>query len=287
MNGETAIDEGRLNTRLPHKLTLISIVGMLVIWVLVALIAGKNEIGNRMVPGPIDVATAFPQFANYWTGDLGVTATQVGGEVTWQGTVLGLFYNTFLTLVHAVGGVVIGTVLGLLLAVATSWWSPIRQALAFPAHFVRLLPLLAMAPLFALWFGGENHTGAVLFVALTAFAFVFPIGLAAIASVPPYYEQYARSLGASGLQSYLRVIVPAAIPGIRGGVTLAVGFGWSAAIVAEYMTYPYGLGAIVKNAAFFGSTDLLGALALLTLCLAATSFVLVRSLLDWVTRWAE
>jgi ABC-type nitrate/sulfonate/bicarbonate transport system permease component len=270
-----------------RKLTYVSIVGTFVAWVLLSLAAGTDSVGKNKVPGPLEVIASFSDFANYWPGGFGVESTQFGGDVTWTGIILGFGYNVGFTCYRVGVGLILGVSAGLGLAVTTAWWSVARAMLAFPAHFIRLLPLLAMAPLFALWFGGESSLGGIFFVAFTAFAFVFPVAVGAIAAVPRHYANSARSLGASQLVIYTRVTVPAAIPGIRGGINLAVGFSWSAGIVAEYITYPSGLGHIVKNAAFFGNTDLLGMMAFLTLLLAAGSLLIVRRTLDHWTRWAE
>ena len=127
----------------------------------------------------------------------------------------------------------------------------------------------------------------ILFVGFTSFALVFPIALNSIGNVPGYYSQYARSLGASSRRTYFEVVLPAGLPPIRSGVMLALGFGWSSAIAAEYITAQYGLGHIVKNAEFFARTGLLGMVAFITLILAAISFALAGRLMAWATRWAE
>jgi ABC-type nitrate/sulfonate/bicarbonate transport system permease component len=127
----------------------------------------------------------------------------------------------------------------------------------------------------------------VLFVAFTSFALVFPIALGSIGNVPGYYAQYARSLGASGRRTYFEVILPAGLPPIRGGVLLALGFGWSSSIAAEYITAQYGLGHIVKNAEYFGRTGLLGLVGLIALLLAGVSLYFAERSMRWLTRWAE
>jgi sulfonate transport system permease protein len=157
---------------------------------------------------------------------------------------------------------------------------------ALPAHFARMMPLLAMVPLFSLWFG-DNALGSILFVAFTAFALVFAIGISAIGNVAGYYAQYARSLGASRARAYAEVILPAALPQLRSGILLAVGFGWSSAIASEYLGSEYGLGHIVQNAEFFGRTNVLALVALLALLLAGATYLATVRLLDWATRWAE
>lgn len=267
-------------------LPIVSLLAVFVLWQILAYTMGENTSGDRTVPSLPDIVGSFERFADYWKGGLGVERTSVSGNPTFAGAVLGFFYSALLTAMHAVAGVVLGICTGLLLAVAVSWSSVLRGMLAFPGHFARMLPLLAMAPLFALWFG-DTHKGAILFVAFTGFSLVFPIALNAIGNVPAYYEQYARTLGAGPVRSYFEVVLPAAMREIRSAVMLAVGFSWTAAIVAEYIGHDYGLGYVVKNAEFFGRTDLLALVATIALGLAAASFALARLVLDWSTRWAD
>jgi sulfonate transport system permease protein len=263
-----------------------SVVGLIVLWHVVSVLAGTNKSGDAMVPTIVDIAGSVDRFADYWRGGLGVEPTKTGGAVTWEGVLLGLGYNVGVTGIRLIAGLVLGIGAGLALAVAVSWSRITRGLCALPGHFARMLPLLAMVPLFSLWFGDTEH-GAILFIAFTAFALVFPIALNAIGNVPGYYSQYARSLGASGGRTYLGVVLPAALPQIRAGIMLAVGFGWSAAIAAEYLGQEYGLGHIVQNAEFFGRTNLLALVALIALVLAALSFWAASRLMSWATRWAE
>lgn len=259
---------------------------MLGAWELVSLSAGQNTTHEALVPGIVDVANAFRLLANYWKGGLGVQATNVGGHITWQGAVLGLAYNAGVTAYHLVAGLALGIAAGVLGAVLVCWSTVVRGMFALPAHFARMMPLLAMVPLFSLWFG-DNATGSILFVAFTGFALVFAIGINAIRNVPAYYGKYARSLGASRARAYFEVILPAAMPQLRSGILLAVGFGWSSAIASEYLGAQYGLGHIVENAQFFGRTNVLALVGLIALTLAAATVLATVRLLDWATRWAE
>lgn len=259
---------------------------MLVAWHVVSALAGANKSGEAMVPTIIDIAGSVERFADYWRGGLGVEATRTGGDVTAAGILLGFGYNVGLSAMRLLAGLTLGIGAGIGLAVCVSWSRVLRDLFTLPGHFARMLPLLAMVPLFSLWFGNTEY-GSVLFVAFTAFALVFAITLNAIGNVASYYAQFAQSLGASPARTYLEVILPAALPQLRSGVLLAVGFGWSAVIASEYLGQEYGLGHIVQNAEFFGRTNLLALVAFITLALAAVSFWAVSRALDWATRWAE
>jgi sulfonate transport system permease protein len=266
-------------------LWIVSGVAFVVAWQLLSLVAGDNRAGEATVPGILEIAGAAKDMANYWRGGLGVEATNVGGEVTWAGAALGLLYNTALTFMRLLGGLFVGSLAGIGLAVAVSWSGIMRDALSLPAHFSRMLPLLAMVPLFGLWFGNSN-LGAILFVGFATFVLLFASALTAIGSVPAYYANYARSLGASGMRTYMRVVLPAALPGLKGGVLLAVAFSWSAVIAAEFVGQQFGLGRIVFLSSEYGQTDMLALSGFVLVLCAGASYLLAFRILNRLTRWA-
>ena len=208
-----------------------------------------------MVPSIPDVLGAFIRFAGYWPGGLGAESTLAGAEPTPWGAFLGLVYNTLFSAVRAFLGYSLGVVTGLGVAVVISYSATTRQIFEFPSHFARMMPLLAMLPLFALWFG-NSEIGTVVFVAFAVGIVVFPIALNAIGNVPPYYRLYAASLGASRLRTYLRVVVPAAFPQVRSAILLGVAFSWSAVLAAEFLGKSSGLGHILNFALYYAATEM-------------------------------
>jgi ABC-type nitrate/sulfonate/bicarbonate transport system permease component len=177
-------------------------------------------------------------------------------------------------------------VVGLGLATFVSWSPALRRMVYLPAHMARMLPLLAMIPLFGLWFGNSN-AGAILYVAFTVFVYMFAFGVNAIGNVPEYYSHSARSLGGGRVRTYLEVVLPAALPEFGSGLALSLALGWSAAISAEFNGQQSGLGQIAYIADYFSRTGLLALMALSVIAYAAVSFLLARRFVSWATRWAE
>lgn len=97
---------------------------------------------------------------------------------------------------------------------------------AIPSVVLGFFGLLVVAPfikeLFHLPSGLSALTGAVL-LALMAVPTVISISEDAIRSVPMAYKKASLALGASQLQTMLRVTVPAALPGIVAAVMLGMG----------------------------------------------------------------
>lgn len=269
-----------------RTLTIISAVGLLCIWQLISIVAGSNQADEHNVPNIIDIANSLKKFGYYWQGGLGVQSTETGGDLTWAGAALGFAHNSLLTLMRMFAGLLLGTIVGVGLAVAISWSDLLRRMFALPAHLARMLPMLALLPLFALWFG-SSETGAILFVAFATFVLIFALTLNAIDRTPPHFAQSARSLGASPLKTYLTVVVPSALPQLRSAFLLALGFAWSAVIAAEFLGQQHGLGQITNLAQYYGQTNILAMVALVVVAYAAITYAGARWLLNYLTRWAE
>lgn len=268
-------------------LRVLAVIGLIAIWHLASELAGTTAVQDqRYVPNAADLVSGFDSLSNYWEGGFGVGATKEGNPETFAGAVLALGQNSLLTIFRLAAGLIIGACAAVALALVVSWSTLLRRSLLLPANTARMLPLLAMSPLFGLWFGNSER-GAIIFVAFGTFAIFFVVALTAIGNVPEYYQQYARSLGASRPSTYIRVVFPASLPGLRAAVVLSLGFGWSMVIAAEFLGQTTGLGRIINQAEYFGHTTTLAVVTLFIAIYAAISFSVVNRAFGWLVRWAE
>ena len=108
-------------------------------------------------------------------------------------------------------------------------------------------PILAIAPLLALWFG----TGLASKVAICALIVFFPIAISTmvgIRAVDARLLELARSLRATRRQVVLTLEIPAALPSIFGGLRVGVTLAVVGAIVGEWAGADRGLGLLVNLA---------------------------------------
>jgi sulfonate transport system permease protein len=276
----------RRSARAGGLVRLTSVLLLVAVWIAASYVLGTSSTGYQIVPSIPDVLGSYIRFAGYWPGGFGAESTLTGAEPTLWGATLGLIFNTFASALRVMVGYSVGVGVGLGLAVVISYSTLARQALQFPAHFARMMPLLAMLPLFALWFG-NSEVGTVSFVAFAVGIVVFPITLNAIANVPAYYRQYAASLGANRLRTYFRVVIPAAFPQVRSAILLGVAFSWSAVLAAEFLGKSSGLGHIINFALYYAATDFVALTGLVVIFISAITYVATAKLLNWMTRWAE
>jgi ABC-type nitrate/sulfonate/bicarbonate transport system permease component len=108
-------------------------------------------------------------------------------------------------------------------------------------------PLVALIPLFILWFG----LGFVVKVVIVATLAVFPIAIntwAGAKAVPRTLIELGKTFVGSDFQIMTKIIIPATLPFIIVGLKLSVGRSIIAIVVAEFFTLLTGLGGIILKA---------------------------------------
>ena len=108
-------------------------------------------------------------------------------------------------------------------------------------------PILALAPLLALWFG-PGLTSKVVICGLIVF---FPIAISTmvgIRSVDAGLLEMARSFRATRRQVLTTLEVPAALPSVMGGMRVGITLAVVGAIVGEWAGAERGLGVLVNLA---------------------------------------
>jgi NitT/TauT family transport system permease protein len=140
-------------------------------------------------------------------------------------------------------------------------------------------PILALAPLIALWFG-SGLTGKVLICALIVFFPVAVSTMVGIRSVDRNLLELGQSLRATRWQVVSKLEVPAALPQILGGMRVGVTLAVVGAIVGEWAGGDQGLGVLI-NLARGSLFDIpLMFATLLTIALIGVALYLVVLLLE-------
>src|SRR5262249_49350656 len=141
----------------------------------------------------------------------------------------------------------LAAVAGIALGAAMGASAPVRDYLepAFAALYST--PIVALAPLFIAWFGiGEASKIAVIFLYA-----VFPIVVnttAGVRHVDRDLLDLARAYCANRPQTFVTVLLPAALPHLIGGLRLGVARGVVAVVVAELFGASAGLGFLILEA---------------------------------------
>jgi len=156
----------------------------------------------------------------------------------------------------AVGGIVTAAVLGIFLGALVSYSKLIMEMIYPTIIFFQLVPKVALAPVFVLWFG-KDIEATILFSVFIAFFPVLVATITGLASTERTYERMCRSLMASRLQIFMRVKFPFALPFIFSGFRLGVTFGIIGVILGEFVSAERGIGYLIMFAAENFETALL------------------------------
>jgi NitT/TauT family transport system permease protein len=155
-------------------------------------------------------------------------------------------------------------VLGFLLAVAVS--VPCGLAVAFSRGvervvmpilvFTQLIPKIALAPLFIIWFG----FGLFPKVFMTFLLSFFPIVIDAVVgfrSLDQEIVYLARSMGLRPWPAFVKIRLPHALPNIFAGLRVAITLATVGAIIGEFVGSDRGLGYLLLVAGGDLRTELL------------------------------
>ncbi len=151
------------------------------------------------------------------------------------------------TLVEIVLGFAVGAGLALVAGYALARSPLVERFLSPYLVAAQATPILALAPLVALWFG-PGLEGKVVICALIVF---FPVAVATmvgVRSVDAGLLELGRSLRATRWQVLTTLEVPAALPIVLGGMRVGVTLAVVGAIVAEWAGAREGLGVLVNLA---------------------------------------
>ena len=271
---------------------------LVVAWQVASYVVPHGTLEHPMVPGWDYVFgdTLFGM-STYWTVrgiDLGFVSFNVEGlaplpilrgEATWVGAFLAIAYHSGVTLVRLLCGLVLGMTLGLLTGLALPYWPAVRKTAWAPMNFLRMIPLLVAAPWLQLVMG-RRFVGITIYIAFGVWIILVVATMNAVANVPDRYIESARTLGASRMRTYYRVIVPASIPELRTALLLAVGGSWSLAIVAEFLGFGSGLGHLADAAVQGTNTAQLLIVAFIVALYSLTTFFLLnegfKKMISWV-----
>lgn len=151
------------------------------------------------------------------------------------------------TIIAIFVGFAVAIAVALPIAIAMVYSSIVRRAV-YPLLIVaQVVPKVALAPLFIIWFG-FGQSPKILMVALICF---FPIvidSMVGFNAARPESLMLVRSMGASRWQAFWKVRWPWALPSIFAGAKVGITLAVVGAVVAEFVGADKGLGVLLITA---------------------------------------
>ena len=158
-----------------------------------------------------------------------------------------LLRETLPTLYATLGGFALSALVGIPIALLIASSRLVESYLYPLLVFSQSIPKVAIAPLFVVWFG----FGLLPKIVVAFLLGVFPIVVSAVLalkSIDGEMLDLARSMRAGPLKTFLRIRLPHALPGIFGGLKVAITLCVVGAVVGEFVGSNSGLGYVLQIA---------------------------------------
>lgn len=185
-----------------------------------------------------------------------------------------LVHHCAATLLEALIGLVVATIIGLISGALIAISLIVRRVATPYLVAFQAVPIIAVAPVFVLWFG----IGLSSKVALAALLCYFPITInfaRGLNAVSREQTELFRILGASRWQTLVHLRFPVSVPYVLTGIRIAAASAMLGAIVAEYTGADVGIGYVITQANYRLETPLLFAAVIAAAVLGASFFLLV------------
>lgn len=136
-------------------------------------------------------------------------------------------------------GVLLGTLMGLSRTASRLLWVPVEM--------YRPMPPMALLPLMLFWFG-VGFTSKLVLIGLNCLIPTLLATSGAILGVDRALLNAARSYGPTAWQTFRKVILPAALPGVLTGMRLSIASAFTILVAAEMIGSDAGIGWMLLRA---------------------------------------
>lgn len=155
-----------------------------------------------------------------------------------------LFMHIGVTCVETIIGFLLGTVAGVLFAIAL-WWSKFFSEVSEPYLVVlNSLPKIALGPVFIVWIGAGPVAIIVMTLAISLIVTILEV-LNGFMGVDQEKIKLVHTFGGSKYQVLTKVLLPASFPSIINALKINVGLSWVGVIVGEFLVSKAGLGYLI------------------------------------------
>jgi sulfonate transport system permease protein len=262
-HGDDATDEAGSGARLGHRAVrllrrCVGLVALVAFWQW----ASTHQWWHGNIPSPHEVWDALVQLEQ--TGLL------------WP--------NISASLGRVARGLLIGGTLGLTAGILAGLFRFGEDLIDAPFQALRMLPSLALAPLFIIWFG-IGDTAKVNLIAVGVFAPMYLNTYHGIRGIDARHVEAATSFGLRRPALIAHVIIPGALPQILVGVRQALGVAWFTLVVAEQIRNDRGLGSLMTDAQQYFRTDVMFVVLAIYAVLGLLTDVFVRLLERKALAW--
>ena len=217
-------------------------------------------------------------FAELWD-------TTVGKSITSKRS---LVYHSWITLSSTLLGFLMGTVLGVALAVGIVHYQTLDRSLMPWIITSQTIPILAIAPMIIVVLNAVGISGLLPKATISMYLSFFPIAVGmtkGLRSPEVMHLDLMRTYSATASQTFWKLRLPAAVPFLVTSMKVAISIALVGAIVGELPTGAVaGLGARLLAGSYYGQTVQIWSALLMAAALAGILVMTVDIIGAWVNR---
>ncbi|WP_197916607.1 ABC transporter permease [Thiosulfatihalobacter marinus] len=223
-------------------------VGFILFWQLMVIVA---DVPSYILPSPLEtIAEITDSSYNWWT-------------------------HTWVTTLEIFGGYTMAIVVGVALAVLFVWVPGLNASLMPLLVTLNMVPKVAMAPLFIIWFS----YGIVPNMIIAFTICFFPIVLTTyrgLVEVEPDLINLVKALKANRWQIFIKIQLPGSLPYLFSGMKVAAILAVAGAVVGEFIASEKGLGnfLLIQQNALNTSAMMMALLLITAIGMALYGFVI-------------
>ncbi|MFK7861963.1 MAG: ABC transporter permease [Granulosicoccus sp.] len=199
-----------------------------------------------------------------------------------------LVYHARITLSSSMLGFAMGTLLGIVLAVAIVYNDALNKSLLPWIIASQTIPILAIAPMIIVVLNAIGVQGLLPKAFISMYLSFFPVVVGMVkglSSADRSHMDLMRTYSASGAQTFWKLRLPTSLPYLFTSMKVAVAISLVGAIVAELPTGAVaGLGARLLAGSYYGQTIQIWSALVVASMLAALLVALIGLIGTWVNR---
>jgi NitT/TauT family transport system permease protein len=179
------------------------------------------------------------------------------------------------TIGETVLGFTVGTMAGIVIAAAL-WWSDFISRILDPYIVIlNSVPKVALGPIFIVWLGTGLKAVVAMAVATSIIVTIMVVHNG-FKNIDPNKIKLMRTFGASRLQIFTKVVIPASVPTMISALKVSVGLSLVGTIVGEFLGSKAGLGyLIVYGGQIFNMSLVMAAVIMLSVVSALLYYLVV------------